>query len=278
MTNMDMCSVVFKTNRSKPAIFEGTKAETFGWLMLRPDKENEFLEVYYRQDNVYYTVEEFFKKYGPVDYGKVEVDKKYGSEETTIKPYRVENLSGSLAGGLTLFEGSGKEVLEWLEPTFMNGSAKSLRVCDQEKGAYYRVQEFIDLYGSENDSKEDSVNHPSHYTQYEGMEVIELTERMSFNLGNAVKYIARAGFKNPDTEIEDLRKAIFYIQRESARVFKIQGYGGEYEELVQTLSSQMMYNRAVAVQFVCRQNNESLAMAIEHLEAEIGLIERRKAK
>lgn len=60
----------------------------------------------------------------------------------------------------------------------------------------------------------DAVNHPSHYPAYKGIEIIELTEQMNFCKGNAVKYIARAGLKNPETEIEDLKKAIWYIERE----------------------------------------------------------------
>lgn len=64
----------------------------------------------------------------------------------------------------------------------------------------------------------DPVNHPWHYTSYNGIEVIQLTEQMNFNKGNAVKYIARAGLKNPDTEIQDLEKAQFYINREINRL------------------------------------------------------------
>lgn len=64
----------------------------------------------------------------------------------------------------------------------------------------------------------DPVNHPSHYTHYQGLEIIDLTEQMNFNKGNAVKYIARAGLKNPDTEIEDLEKARWYVDREIDRI------------------------------------------------------------
>ena len=64
----------------------------------------------------------------------------------------------------------------------------------------------------------DEVNHPAHYTAYEGLEVIQLTEQMNFNRGNAVKYIARAGLKSYDTEIQDLKKALWYIQREINRM------------------------------------------------------------
>lgn len=65
---------------------------------------------------------------------------------------------------------------------------------------------------------DDPVNHPSHYTAYNGIEVIQLTEQLNFCRGNAVKYIARAGLKDPDKEIEDLEKAAFYIQREINRL------------------------------------------------------------
>ncbi len=65
----------------------------------------------------------------------------------------------------------------------------------------------------------DPVNHPSHYTAYKGLEIIDLTEQMNFNRGNAVKYIARAGLKGAgDKEIEDLEKANWYISREIQRL------------------------------------------------------------
>lgn len=72
---------------------------------------------------------------------------------------------------------------------------------------------------------DDPVNHPSHYTAYKGLEIIDLTEQMNFNRGNAVKYIARAGLKNPTAaaEIEDLEKAAWYVNREIARLKKEQG-------------------------------------------------------
>ena len=69
-------------------------------------------------------------------------------------------------------------------------------------------------------NKEDLVNHPSHYTAYKGIEVIQLTEQMNFNRGNAIKYIARAGLKHKDKEVEDLQKAIWYIKREIQRIQK----------------------------------------------------------
>ena len=79
--------------------------------------------------------------------------------------------------------------------------------------------------------KHDEVNHPAHYTAYEGIEVIQLTEQMNFNRGNAVKYIARAGLKSYDTEIQDLEKAAWYIQREIERVFNKRARDGSEEAL-----------------------------------------------
>ena len=68
--------------------------------------------------------------------------------------------------------------------------------------------------------KDDPVRHPSHYNAYKGIEVIQLVEQMNFNKGNAVKYICRAGLKNPETEIEDLRKAKQYLDFEISRLLR----------------------------------------------------------
>ena len=66
----------------------------------------------------------------------------------------------------------------------------------------------------------DSVNRPKHYTAHpSGIECIEITEHMGFNLGNAMKYIWRADLKN-NTE-EDLKKAIWYINREIIKRSKL---------------------------------------------------------
>ena len=64
--------------------------------------------------------------------------------------------------------------------------------------------------------KADTVNQPTHYVSHpSGVECIEVTEHMSFNLGNAIKYIWRADLKGK--AIEDLKKAGWYIQREIQR-------------------------------------------------------------
>ena len=62
----------------------------------------------------------------------------------------------------------------------------------------------------------DPVNYPKHYTEHpSGVECIQITEHMNFCLGNAVKYIWRADLKRD--AIEDLKKAVFYINREIER-------------------------------------------------------------
>ncbi len=66
----------------------------------------------------------------------------------------------------------------------------------------------------------DIVNHPQHYNSHpSGVECIQVVEHMNFNRGNAVKYIWRAGDKG--NEIEDLKKAAWYINREIERLTKI---------------------------------------------------------
>jgi hypothetical protein len=59
------------------------------------------------------------------------------------------------------------------------------------------------------------VNHPNHYggesNPYEAIKVIDAWS-LDFCLGNTVKYISRAGKKHPDKELEDLKKALWYLQ------------------------------------------------------------------
>lgn len=61
----------------------------------------------------------------------------------------------------------------------------------------------------------DPVNHPAHYTAHpSGVECIDIAEHLSFNLGNALKYVWRAGKKREGSEREDLEKARWYAERE----------------------------------------------------------------
>ena len=73
----------------------------------------------------------------------------------------------------------------------------------------------------------DRVNHPSHYTWLKdkcGIEVLDIARHMNFNLGNSIKYILRSGHKSEEgisdkqKQIEDLKKAIFYLNDEIKRL------------------------------------------------------------
>ena len=77
--------------------------------------------------------------------------------------------------------------------------------------------------------EEDKVNHPSHYTWLKdlcGIEVIDITRHLNFNIGNVVKYVLRQGHKkeegytNKEKALEDLRKARFYLDDEIKRIEK----------------------------------------------------------
>lgn len=77
------------------------------------------------------------------------------------------------------------------------------------------IKERVDRFKSSN-----NVSHPAHYAKgwSNGSEVIDLTEHLSFCAGNVVKYVCRAGRKDPDKYVEDLEKAQWYLDREIERV------------------------------------------------------------
>lgn len=63
-----------------------------------------------------------------------------------------------------------------------------------------------------------NVNHPTHYNAHPtGIECIRIVEHFNFNVGNAIKYLWRAGLKSTDPR-EDLEKAAWYIAREVERL------------------------------------------------------------
>lgn len=63
-------------------------------------------------------------------------------------------------------------------------------------------------------SSDDLVNHPPHYQHPSGVECIEIVEHLGFCMGNAIKYLFRAGKK--DVSEQDLRKSLWYLNREIA--------------------------------------------------------------
>lgn len=81
-----------------------------------------------------------------------------------------------------------------------------------EAGVWFRNLEHV------LDSTEDSVNHPSHYKSVGGLEVIEVIEAFDLDryLANVVKYVLRS--PNKGNEVEDLKKAVWYLQRKIERL------------------------------------------------------------
>jgi len=70
--------------------------------------------------------------------------------------------------------------------------------------------------------EKEKVNHPEHYNSHpSGVECIQIVEHYNFNVGNAIKYLWRAGLKDESTNLEDLKKADWYIQREIDRLERI---------------------------------------------------------
>ena len=80
------------------------------------------------------------------------------------------------------------------------------------------LKKIKDLKEKEDSKGKEMVNHPSHYNQ--GIEAIDYIEshKMNFNIGNVIKYVTRA--KHKGTELEDLKKASWYLNREIERLEK----------------------------------------------------------
>ena len=74
----------------------------------------------------------------------------------------------------------------------------------------------------------EAIDHPKHYNmgKYEAIDVIE-DWNLNFNLGNDIKYISRAGHKDKDKTIEDLKKSLWYLQRE---INNLEGNNGDIKK------------------------------------------------
>ena len=90
-----------------------------------------------------------------------------------------------------------------------------LEGIDNNRSAYIKKYNSPEEKLLEDTKGNDPIN-PNHYKSHpSGVECIQVTEHMNFNLGNALKYIWRADLKND--AIEDLKKAVWYVQRELSR-------------------------------------------------------------
>ena len=128
----------------------------------------------------------------------------------------------------------------------------------------------------------DPVNHPSHYTdgKYEVIDFIE-SHGLGFHLGNAVKYISRAGKKNKDKEIEDLNKAIWYLERAKKAPFtKAINPSAKKEDIsASDFSDDKCLPRRLKlaiINLVYGENLNDLQLAIHHVEEHIKKLEETK--
>ena len=105
---------------------------------------------------------------------------------------------------------------KWLTHIDGNNCPDYLESPDEDLDkALKLIQESEELHKAHNTDKlAEAVNHPSHYTDGK-IEVIDFIEdkNLGFCLGNAVKYISRAGKKDKTKEAEDIKKAIWYLNR-----------------------------------------------------------------
>lgn len=85
------------------------------------------------------------------------------------------------------------------------------------------VQPIVQPVHRESGRKKETINHPEHYggkeNPYEAIKVIRAWD-LSFSLGNVVKYITRAGKKDPAKRLEDLHKALWYLQEEISNEYE----------------------------------------------------------
>lgn len=111
----------------------------------------------------------------------------------------------------------------------------------------------------------EAVFSPSHYTAYNQVEVIEITRWLLFDLGNSVKYIVRAGLKDPAKEDQDLLKALWYVNDHISKVEPKVGIVDPravmdeemraiFEWKVQRLCDQLSYERSLAVMAIVNGN------------------------
>lgn len=128
------------------------------------------------------------------------------------KSFRRYTVWGDREGTLTVMDESEIDKLVKLPNiTIERNNIDAIKVTVKENDAN------VLKHDNSSDVKSNAVNHPSYYQGK--IEVIDFIEdkKLGFNLGNCVKYISRAGKKNPDKRIEDLKKARWYLDREISR-------------------------------------------------------------
>lgn len=115
----------------------------------------------------------------------------------------------------------------------------------------------------------DLINHPPHYTTHQsGIECIEITRHLSFNRGNAIKYLWRCGKK--DSVNQELKKAIWYINDEIKNVFVDVNYSiktsNKINDKLDTLALYQTDQERQLFNFVIFGHDKYLQQAIKIIE------------
>lgn len=127
------------------------------------------------------------------------------------KDFYIEDVKFASTGDHVVLLPDGKTVVN------KNGGQR----CANLPGIIDNKEYFSLTYASKEPIEDNKVSHPSHYTWLKekcGIEVIDITRWLDFDTGNAVKYLLRAGHKseegmtNKEKTIQDLKKAVWYIQ------------------------------------------------------------------
>ena len=119
------------------------------------------------------------------------------------------------------------------------------------------------------------VNHPKHYNSHpSGIECIRVIRCMNLPLGNAVKYLWRAGLKDDAPTVEDFRKAVWYIEDEYANGRGVSNMVAPADIHWQTIKRHMPENVGMAFLYIWRfsfdeAGRETLRTAANHIRQEI---------
>lgn len=156
---------------------------------------------------------------------KVRIKEDLSECEFGYTPY-MDAYKGKKATVIRTFGKGGIELD--IDKQVWNWSENVLELIEEEKTVNTKIEEGnkvneSDLKDSEisKEVKDDVVNHPSHYTDgnIEVMDFIE-DKQLNFARGNVIKYVSRAGKKDPNKELEDLKKSMWYLNREIERLEK----------------------------------------------------------
>ena len=128
-----------------------------------------------------------------------------------------------------LYEKIDKAQVHLINARLNNDEEGKKSAISEMETAMCNAMQLLKCYIERNNKEQnsDSVNHPAHYTWLKelcGIEVIDITRHMNFCCGNSLKYILRAGHKkdasltDKEKQIEDLKKAIWYLKDEIKRI------------------------------------------------------------